>query len=127
MSHGMFATLLVMLLAGCVSAPLRSDVSAFALLQSGQIAPSSVQAFADCVLDGFNDSHYIITNITVRQQRRSDGFRVETLTHSAILISADVLFDGKVALFESRAAALIDTSGERKAFAVCIERYRGTK
>jgi len=121
-----FVTLLTIFLAACVTAPTRSDPSAFALVQQGQIPASSVRAFTDCLMDGFNAAHFILTNITVRQQRRTEGYRVEALTNSALLVSADISENGRVELFESRTAALINTSGERKAFASCLDRFRAT-
>jgi len=117
-----FVSLSMFILVGC-AAPTRSDPSAFTSLQIGKIPNSSIPAFADCLLDGFNSAHSILTNITIRQQRRTNGYRVEALTNSALLVSADVLDNGHVELFESSTAALINTSGERNAFASCLTQF----
>jgi hypothetical protein len=77
-------------------------------------------------MDGFDASSLMLTNVSVRQQRRAERYRVETLTHSSVLLSADVFDNGRVELYESSAAALINLSGERKAFADCLSRFRKT-
>lgn len=74
-------------------------------------------------MDGFGTAHSAMANITTRQQRRVDGYRVESVTGATILISADVKDDGRVMLFESIAAAFIDTSGEQRAFPDCLKRF----
>ena len=66
----------------------------------------------------------MLANVSVRQQRRAERYRVEVLTHSSVLISADVLDSGRVELYESSAAALVKLSGEKKAFAGCLSRFR---
>jgi hypothetical protein len=76
-------------------------------------------------MDGFDASSLMLTNVSVRQQRRTERYRVEVLTHSSVLLSADVFDNGRVELYESSAAALINFSGERKAFADCLNRFRG--
>jgi hypothetical protein len=114
---------LALLLAGCASAPTRTDADAFKSLQSGRIPPSSVPAFTDCVMDGFSSAHYAITNVSARQQRRTDGYRVEATTNGILLVSADILESGRVELLESSAAALINTNGERQAFSKCLDRF----
>jgi hypothetical protein len=73
---------------------------------------------------GFDASSLMLTNISVRQQRRTERYRVEVLTHSSVLLSADVFDNGRVELHESSTAALINLSGERKAFADCLNRFR---
>ena len=66
----------------------------------------------------------MLTNISVRQQRRTERYRVETMTRSSVLLSADVFDNGRVELYESSAAALVNLSGERKAFDDCLSRFR---
>jgi hypothetical protein len=117
-------SLVASLLSSCASAPTRADAEAFSLLAEGQIAPAQVQAFASCLLDGFDKAHFMLSNVTSRQQRRFDSYRVETLSGGRILlVSADAYDSGRVALNESKAAALIDTSGERDAFAQCLSKF----
>lgn len=112
------------LLAGCSAAPTRQDVEEFESLMTGSIPPSSVLDFASCLHDGFSQSHAILSDIDTKQQMRSDGYRVETFAGGRILvISADVLNNGHVELWESSAAALINTSGEREAFKLCLDEY----
>jgi hypothetical protein len=88
------------------------------------VAKSTAPAFADCLLDGFDKAHYALTIVNVRQQRRADSFRVETMSHSTVMVSADVFDDGKVRLYESSQAALLNTRGEKEAFQRCLGRYR---
>lgn len=117
-------TLASLLLTGCMSTPNRSDVDAFFVLKEGRVDPKNVQVFASCLLDGFDKSHLILTDVTHRQQRRADSFRVESLAGGTILIiSADVFDDGRVVLNESKSATLINTSGQRKTFENCLRKY----
>ena len=44
----------------------------------------------------------MLTNISVRQQRRTERYRVETMTRSSVLLSADVFDNGRVELYEVR-------------------------
>ena len=115
---------IAMLLAGCVSGPTRTDVEAFSIAATGTIHPSNVQAFTDCLMDGFDKAHWLLTSVTTRQQRRSNSYRVESLAGGDLLmISVDVLDDGNVRLFESQAAKLVNTSGERATFGKCLEKF----
>ncbi|PTR16959.1 hypothetical protein C8R31_101112 [Nitrosospira sp. Nsp2] len=120
----LYITLLSSLLAACVTAPTRSDSGAFKLTQHGEIPTSSTQPFTDCLMDGFDASSTMLTNVSIRQQRRTERYRVEVLTHSSVLLSADVFDNGRVELYESSTAALINLSKERKAFADCLSRFR---
>jgi hypothetical protein len=114
----------VLLFSACGAAPTREDTSAFKLLREGSVQPKSTQAFADCLLDGFDKAHYMLSNNTSRQQRRSDSYRVESLAGGRILlVSADIFDDGRVLLHESTSAALINTTGERESFQKCLSQY----
>lgn len=76
-------------------------------------------------MDGFQTAHPL-THMNVRQQRRSNGFRVESFAgmgSGMLMMSADVLDDGHVELWESDAAALINTRGERSVFAACLRKF----
>lgn len=113
------------LLTGCSSAPTRQDISEFESLVVGDIPPSSVLEFVSCLHDGFSQAHAILTDIDTKQQKRSDGYRVETYSGGRILLmSADVLNNGHVELWESSAAALINTSGELTTFKSCLDTYQ---
>lgn len=109
------------LLTAC-AAPIRSDPAAFKQLEHGQIQTSKVQSFADCLFDGFSEAR-VTTTFTIRQQRRTDGVRVETLANSFIGVSADVKDDGSVALYESTAMVWVSTEPEVKVFLSCIDKY----
>jgi hypothetical protein len=122
------AMLVVLLLAACAPAPTRTDTDAFFILKEGRVGPKNAPGFADCLLDGFDKAHFFPTNVTHRQQRRADSFRVETLAGGTVLIiSADVFDDGRVVLNESKVAALINTSGQRETFDKCLGQYSSTK
>ncbi|PTR14480.1 hypothetical protein C8R31_106153 [Nitrosospira sp. Nsp2] len=121
----LYITLLASLLGACVSAPTRSDSGAFKLTQHGEIPTSSTQLFTDCLMDGFDASSIMLANVAVRQQRRTERYRVEVLTQSSVLLSADVFDNGRVELHESSAAALVNLSKEHKAFSDCLSRFRG--
>jgi hypothetical protein len=108
----------------CFAGPTRAKPDAFKTTGTTRILPSQTQAFTDCLMDGFNAAHWMLTNTNVRQQRRSDCYRVETLTNSTILVSVDVFDDGRVEMLEAKHAALINTRGEKKAFKQCVSTFR---
>jgi hypothetical protein len=113
------------LLSACAAGPTRNEPEKFNTLYEGKISPSNATVFAECLLDGFDKSHFMLTNATSRQQRRTDSFRVETLAGGRlILVSADVFDDGRVQLLEAKAASLVNTSGERDAFLGCLDRFK---
>jgi hypothetical protein len=118
------AFFLTYLMTACVTAPPRSSQSAFKLIQEGRISVKNTQAFTDCLMDGFDEASFVLTTAGVRQQRRVEGYRVEVITNSAVLISADVSDAGYVKLFESEVAALIPTTEERNVFAECLKRFQ---
>ena len=116
-------SIVAFLLSACAG-PTRLNTEAFKLLQEGRVTPQSSHAFADCLLDGFDKAHFMLTDATIRQQRRSDSYRVESLAGGRILfVSADVFDDGRVQLFESTSAGLINTSGERESFGRCLKQF----
>jgi hypothetical protein len=127
MTRNLTTSILASIVCLCLSAcagPTRDEPGAFTVLAEGVVANSNAPAFADCLLDGFDKAHYALTIVNVRQQRRADSFRVETTSHSTVTVSADVFDDGRVRLYESSQAALLNTNGEREAFQRCLERYR---
>lgn len=117
--------LLITLLTGCVTPTTRLDVDEFELINKGTVDTKSVLLFVDCLSDRFNAAHYLLTNIEVRQSQRAAGYRVETYTgtQNFLIISADIFNDGRVELYESSSAALINTKGEREAFNQCLKQY----
>lgn len=115
-------------LGACAGPTRSSDPAAFVLVQGGQIQIAEAGAFTDCVMDGFNDANgNIFWRTSVKQQKRADGFRVETYDESSthLMMSADILNSGQVSLHESSSAALVNTSKERNAFARCLKKYGG--
>ncbi|EKD7165513.1 TPA: hypothetical protein RQK97_004216 [Vibrio vulnificus] len=120
-----FSVLAFSVLSGCTSAPTRLDISEFESLMSGSIPTDAILEFTGCVYDGFLSSHSMLTDIDTKQQIRSDGYRVETYSGGRMLLmSADILNSGHVELWESSAAAFINTSGERQAFESCLVKYQ---
>ncbi len=119
-----FITTVIFSLVACAGAT-RIEPEKFKLLSSGQIKPQDVPRFVDCLNDGFNRSHWGITNYEVRQTQRADGYRVETYTGSLnyLIVSADVFHNGKVNLLESEDAVFINTTGEREAFSHCLKQF----
>ena len=115
---------IIFLMTACVTAPSRSSQNAFKLIQEGHISVKSTQAFTDCLMDGFDVASFVLTTASVRQQRRVEGYRVEVITNSAVLISADVFDTGYVKLFESEVAALVPTTEERNVFAECLKKFQ---
>lgn len=122
----LFIIPLSIILASC-AAPTRTDTDEFFVVDSGNIAAENVPYFIDCLTDGFNKAHSGITNFEVRQSSRATGYRIETYTGSMnyLLVSVDVFSNGKVVLNESSSAALINTNGEKQAFANCVTAFRG--
>lgn len=114
---------LVLLFLSACSVPTRLNTEAFKLVQEGRVPSKSAQVFTDCLMDGFDAAHFTLTNVTIRQQRRSDSYRVEEFMNSGLILSADVFDDGRVQLLESVVADFINTSGERDAFAKCLMQY----
>lgn len=117
------ASIACLCLSACAGST-RDEPGAFKLLAEGIVAEADAPAFADCLLDGFDKAHFALTIVNVRQQRRADSFRVEITSNSTLMVSADVFDDGRVRLYESSQAALLNTTGEKDAFQRCLERYR---
>lgn len=125
MKHIIIGLLSITVLSGCSAAPTRADHDEFKSLSQGIILPKSTLNFATCIYDGFLKSHSMLTNIETKQQIRPDGYRIETYSGGYILImSADILKNGHVELWESSAAALINTTGEREAFSSCLDAFK---
>jgi hypothetical protein len=110
-------------ISGCAAAPTRGEQGAFFVVQQGQVDTKDVNLFVDCLMDGFDKSHDILTNVHVRQQRRVTGYRVESLTNSIVHVSADVFDTGIVVLNENKTSSLIITKGEKEAFSSCLSKH----
>jgi len=74
-------------------------------------------------MDGLREA-LVTTTYTFKQERRTEGIRVEQLASSFIGMSADVNNDGSVALYESKAMGLVDTKPEINVFTGCTDRYK---
>lgn len=117
--------LATVILAGCAAAPTRDQPAEFKLMGSGQVPAAQLGAFSDCVMDGFDKAHTIPTAFRARKVQRSTMTRVESMLDNSIAISADIHNDGRVALYESSIAALVNLASEKQAFAACLKNYAG--
>ena len=113
----------VLLLSACAS---NRDVAGdFKSLEQGQISPQSIPAFLDCANGALRDRPFGFSFFFNRQSRRSNGYRVDLMNPNVgVVMSADILDDGHVELFEWNRAGAIPTGEERKAFALCINRFK---
>lgn len=104
----------------------RNAAGDFISINKGQIDKTKVLEFVDCVGDAFHDRSIGLERMLNRQQRRSNGYRVELVnTGVGLLLSADINDDGSVELFRwSMPAGSMLTGDERKGFASCLEKYK---
>lgn len=114
---------LVMVLAGCAAAPTRDEPAEFKLMGSGQVPAAQLGNFSDCMMDGFDKAHTMPTAFRARKVQRSNLTRVESMLDNSIAMSADIHNDGRVELYESSIASLVNLTGEKKAFAACLEQF----
>lgn len=115
------------LLVGCSAAPTRvANPDAFKLVFSGHIKPGSMQAMTDCVMDGFDSATLVGTQgITVRQQRRVGGYRVEAMGGPVLFVSADISESGKVTMHEGTYVGTVATfEKELAAITACEAKFR---
>ncbi|OAI20314.1 hypothetical protein A1359_21205 [Methylomonas lenta] len=118
----------LVILSGC-SYSTRQDVDQFVSVNKGHIKPEDVSVFADCLMDGFRQLNIMLTAVTPRKETRANGYRVETTIENKLLImSADVLNDGKVELFEYKNSHSLfgvwSTEGEKEAFKNCLNQHK---
>lgn len=119
----LFFVFACLLLTACSTTYTLAEIGHFKSRDAATISRTALPRFADCVMDGFQTAHPL-SNMNVRQQRRSDGIRVETFAGSGsgmLMISAEVRDSGHVELWESDAALLINTQTEREVFAACVK------
>jgi hypothetical protein len=108
-------------LPGCVNPSLDQAPEEYALLSEAQIPAARVESFLACVMDGFAQAHWAMTQTGVRQQRRPGKYRIESTAGArSTMVVVDVTDDGHVALHEARAAMFINTQDEKSAFAACV-------
>jgi len=110
-------------LAGCVAPALRGEEEyRFKFRAAGQIQEGRVLQFVECVQDGFTaEQRYV--NATVYQTRRANGYRINLNSDKHILLSADVLEDGRTQLVEGPGASLIPTGAEIGRYTECVARF----
>jgi hypothetical protein len=119
-----YSILACVALIGCVAAPTRqTEPGSFKLEASGQVRPDAAQAATDCIMDGLDGASLVMTNITVRQQRRVGGYRVESISGPNLYASADIRDTGIIELRLASPAA-INLDKEKAAVAACIEKHR---
>lgn len=118
--YSMPALLLAVAATGCVSAPTRDDVAEFKFMGAGKVPQTKLAEFSDCVIDGFDKAHTTPSAFRARQVRRAAMTRVESMMENSIVMSADIHDDGRVELYESSIAALLNLSGEKETFAACV-------
>lgn len=118
-----FILIIAVALSACAGS--RDVVGDFVSINRGQIPKTKVLEFVECVSDHFRDRSIGLERMLNRQQRRSNGYRVELVnTGVGPLLSADIFENGHVELFEWSKAGLISTGDERKGFALCLEKYK---
>ncbi len=118
----------LLILSGC-SYSTRQDIDQFVSVNKGYIKPADVSVFADCLMDGFSQLNIMLTAVTPRKETRANGYRVETtIEHKLLIMSADVINDGKVELFEYKNSHSLfgvwSTKGEKEAFEHCLTKYK---
>lgn len=114
----------VVVLGGCASSRLDTSPEQFVEHRSIRVAPSVVEQFVACLTSGFDEAHWMFTDSTVRQVRIAGATRVETLAGGRMPVVVVTVQDaGGVTLHEAKAAALINTRGEMRAFDACAQRY----
>ena len=117
-----------LLLAACAAPTRAENPEAFAVVSEGRIPAAQSQAFADCLLDGFDKSHNWAEDVRSRQQRRTDSYRVETVAPMGILYaSADVFDDGRIRLTEGAMNKPRQTQGEKETFSACVRQFSGVE
>lgn len=114
----------VVLLGGCAAPRLETSPERFAQQRSATVPPATVEQFVACLTTGFDEAHWMFTNVTVRQTRQVGATRVETLTAGRLPVVVVTVQDSGVAtMHEARGAMFINTTGERDAFDACAQRY----
>jgi hypothetical protein len=117
------AAIFVALLAGCAAPSLRGEhEDRFKFRAAGAIPPDKVLAFLECVQDGLTaEQRYI--HAMVYQTRRVNGYRIDLKTDKYILLSADVLEDGRTQLLEGPAAGMLPSGAEIGRYEECVKRF----
>jgi hypothetical protein len=115
--------ILLALLTACVAPSLRGEhEDRFKFRAAGAIPSEKVLAFLECVQDGLTAEQRHI-NAMVYQTRRLNGYRVDLRTDKYILLSADILEDGRTQLVEGPAAGMVPTGAEIGQYEECVKRF----
>lgn len=120
------AVVVAVLLSGCAT-PIRSDVEDFPSKLVGQVNPTDVPAFSDCVQDGFLELEKMWPSPRqVRQERRASGLRIDTrgAANTILIVSVDVMANGHVELYETSRLWVISKQPERDVFTACLKKYQ---
>ena len=115
------------LLSACSQPTTRANLSDFELLHQGQINAKDNRPFIQCLTDGFANVDDKLT-ASVKQQLRSDGYRVEFYTGFFLRLSADIFDNGRVSLYQNENPAVTlhyDMPSRRKAYSDCFEKFGG--
>lgn len=109
-------------LVGCTVPQHRLVPAKVVTLAEGRVPPKNIPLFSDCLMDGFGDAQILFAKVGLRQQRRANGWRVETMHNALPMLTADLLDSGEVTLYEAKTAALVGSSGELKVFFDCLSK-----
>ncbi len=121
----LIAASMIIMMVGCVTYTRENNPANFPMLLSGKIPQNKIPLFNDCLIDGFQGSQSVFKNLSVSQQQRSNGFRIDAVAGGTMtIVSVDILNDGNVLLYESKTASLINTTGEHKSFKNCLEKFQ---
>ncbi len=86
--------------------------------ERGQIAPTAVGAFADCMADGWKAEQPALSQVRIEESRRAEGMRIDKMAYSFTAASADAFDDGRVELRTGT-----PTNGGGKVFDACLSRF----
>ena len=113
-----------LLLLGCAKS--RNVAGDFEQVLAGSVPQKNVPVFLDCVTDQFRDRTLGLgVTILHRQQRRSNGYRVELVNDEiGPMLSADIYDDGQVELYETTYFSRFRVKTEREGFAACLAKFQ---
>lgn len=112
-----------MVLAGCAPTSFRGEhEDRFKLRAAGQIEPTKTVAFLECIQHGFTNAPRYYKPL-VHQARRHNGYRLDLMVDRHVLLSADILEDGRTQLLEGPSAGLISTGADIKIYEDCVATF----
>jgi hypothetical protein len=113
-------------LMACSATSTRNDVEKFDLKMVGNIRPTDVIKFSDCILNELSPLEGTeLKRRKIKQTKWSWGTRVDTRVgdNTILLASIDINDNGKVEIFETNAFPLFDAEPEIEAFKICINQF----